>query len=233
MPRKKSDTVGGKASGPGTDPVAQAIAAAMTLAAEKPWRDISLYEIALAVGQNPVELALEIPSKSALLAAMARRADRRMLATIDEDWAEETVRDRLFAMLMARFDYLRPHRDGLKSALNSLRNDPITSLCLAIGPGQRSLDTALEMAGLSATGLRGALRRKGLGIAYAMAFRTFMKDDTDDLSQTMATLDKQLKNIESWAKRFENGPFRRRNRPDADDMANPATDGATPDPAAG
>lgn len=228
MPRKTSTPA---------DPVAEAITAAMQLAAEKPWRDISLYEIAQAVGQNPAELALEIPSKSALLAAMARRADRHMLATIDEDWPDETVRDRLFAMLMARFDYLRPYRDGLKSALASLRNDPITSLCLAVGPGQRSLDTALEMAGLSATGFRGALRRKGLGIAYAMAFRTFMRDDSEDLAQTMATLDKQLKNIESWAKRFENGPFRRRRdkgaEDNADDLADGAGNGAMPDPAAG
>jgi hypothetical protein len=45
---------------------------------------------------------------------------------------------------------------------------------------------------VSASGLKGALRLKGLMAIYAMALRAWTKDDAVDLPKTMAELDKRL-----------------------------------------
>ena len=44
----------------------------------------------------------------------------------------------------------------------------------------------------AASGLRGAFRIEGLGAIYGAAMRVWLKDETDDLSKTMAELDKRL-----------------------------------------
>ncbi len=61
----------------------------------------------------------------------------------------------------------------------------------------------LEAAALPSDGLRGAVRQNGLlAIHYAVA-RVFDRDDTVDLSKTMAALDSRLKTAERWSQLFE------------------------------
>ena len=63
---------------------------------------------------------------------------------------------------------------------------------------RRSLANMLEAAGLSASGLRGAFRIEGLGVLYACALRVWLKDESADLSKTMAELDKRLGQVEHY-----------------------------------
>jgi hypothetical protein len=57
---------------------------------------------------------------------------------------------------------------------------------------RRSLSLMLEAAGLSASGLRGELRLQGLGAVYTAGLRAFANDESEDLSKTMAEVDKRL-----------------------------------------
>jgi hypothetical protein len=54
------------------------------------------------------------------------------------------------------------------------------------------LSLTLETAGISASGLKGALRLKGLLAIYLAGLRAFASDESDDLSKTMAEIDKRL-----------------------------------------
>jgi hypothetical protein len=57
----------------------------------------------------------------------------------------------------------------------------------------------LEAAGVPSDGVPGALRQNGLlAIHYAVS-RVFDRDETGDLSKTMAALDSRLKTAENWA----------------------------------
>jgi AcrR family transcriptional regulator len=191
------------------DPVGPIINAAMQLAALGGWRNVTLYDIARESGLEVAEVVAAVGSRSGIIAAIAERADTAMLSAIDDDWPDEAVRDRLFTLLIARFDHLKPHREGLRAVLASLPADPMGALTLMAGPGQRSMRLALESAGVSTAGLGGALRMKALGLAYARTFRSFLDDDSDDLSKTMAALDKALAGLDRLAGRFRRGrsPF--------------------------
>ncbi len=54
----------------------------------------------------------------------------------------------------------------------------------------------LEAAGLSASGARGALRRKGLAIVYLDTMRVWLSDDSPDMARTMKALDGHLRRID-------------------------------------
>jgi hypothetical protein len=61
----------------------------------------------------------------------------------------------------------------------------------------------LEAASVPSDGLTGALRQNGLlAIHYAVS-RVFDRDETADLSKTMAALDSRLKMAERWAQFFD------------------------------
>jgi hypothetical protein len=104
---------------------------------------------------------------------------------------EGSVREQLFELLMARFDAMKPHREGVHALLRHLPADPATTLQLACAT-RRSMRWMLNAAGQSTNGFRGALRVRGLIAVWLWALRAFERDDTEDLSSTMAALDTAL-----------------------------------------
>src|SRR6185369_10054027 len=81
---------------------------ALNLAAEKGWRDLALADIAQAAGMSLAELYGLHPSKQAILDAYRRGIDREVLA--ETELPEGSAKDRLFDVLMRRFDKLEPHK---------------------------------------------------------------------------------------------------------------------------
>lgn len=180
------------AKAPAVDPQAAIVAAAMRLAADRPWRAIPLADIAKEAGIGLIELYRLFPSKLAILDALARQADALVLAAPVD--ADDPPHDRLFDVLMRRFDALLPSRAGLKRIVRDTGRLQLEALpTVFILP--RSMSWMLEAAGISATGLRGIVRARLLGLAYVAAFRSFLDDDTADLSRTMAALDRALRRL--------------------------------------
>ena len=175
----------------------------LRLIAEKGFANVALREVAEAAGLGAAELYRLYPDKVALTAAFMARIDAEVLAGVPrQSDPEETARDRLFDTLMRRYDALRPHRAALAAIRRAATRDPF--LAIALGPAlRRSMAAMLESAALSSEGVNGALRQNGLlAIHYAVS-RVFDRDETGDLSKTMAALDGRLKMAEKWAQLFE------------------------------
>jgi AcrR family transcriptional regulator len=180
-----------------------ALDAFIKLIAEKGFADVALREIAEAAGLSLAELYQVYPDKVALVAAFMAKIDAEVLAgTPTRSDPEETARDRLFDAMMRRYDALRPYREALGAIRRAGTRDPM--LALAMGPAlRRSMAAMLEAASVPSEGLSGALRQNGLlAIHYAVS-RVYDKDETTDLSKTMAALDSRLKMAERWAQLFE------------------------------
>ena len=171
------------------------IDAALDLAATKPWREISLAEIAEAAGLPLSEVYPVFPSKARVLAGFARRVDAEVLAGQEPDAREGRARDRLFDVLMRRYDALAPHKDAVRAIVADLGADPAMGLC-SLRSLARSMACMLEAADLSSGGLRGALRVKALSAVYLATLRTWLSDESEDLARTMAVLDRQLRRAE-------------------------------------
>lgn len=192
MPRKRDDA-------------GKCLDAALTLAANAGWNNVSLYDIAEESGLAVADVRKAVGGRRGLLAEIAKRADEAMLAAVDEDWREESIRDRLFTLVMARLDFLRDRREGLRAILAGLPGDPVTALIAAAGPGMSSMRLTLEAAGVPTGGIRGNMGARALGLAYAAVLRVFLDDETEDLSKTMAALDRRLGSLERLAERVRGG----------------------------
>ena len=66
----------------------------------------------------------------------------------------------------------------------------------------RSMSWMLEAAGMDTGGARGAMRVAGLSGVYLKTLKVWKKDDSPDLSKTMAALDKDLNRLEQFANSF-------------------------------
>lgn len=164
------------------------VAAAMKLAAERPWHKVTLTEIADAAGVSLVDVRNEFASKSGVVAAFVRMVDDAVLARAPQRSGKQPARDALFEVIMSRFDVLAPYKPALKSIAAAWTLDPTVACAVA-----RSQTWMLRAAGVRADGLDGQLRAAGLGALYASVYRTWLEDDDPGLSKTMAALDRRLR----------------------------------------
>jgi len=172
-----------------------AMDAALSLAAVQGWRHTTLRDIAEAANLRLSELYQHYPSKGAILAAIMRRTDQTLLEAADIGEGE-TAKDRLFDVIMRRFDTMAGHRDAIRAIVKDMGRDPLAIACQLGQPFRRSMVWMLEAASLDSGGLRGAVRIRGLGLLYLSVLRVWLDDDSEDLSKTMAALDQRLKRID-------------------------------------
>jgi AcrR family transcriptional regulator len=176
------------------------IEVAFALAAERGWRDLALADIAAEAKVPMADLYALYRSKQAILAAFSRQVDNAMLA--EADAPEGPAKDRLFDLLMRRFDELDPHKAGLTRIAEDTGRDPLSLVC-SLARLDRSMAATLEAAGLSTSGLRGLLRIKGLTAIYLAGLRAWLRDDSDDKAKTMAALDRALTRVDRLAGGFQ------------------------------
>ena len=177
------------------------------LVAERGYAGVSLRDVALESGLAFAELYRRYRDKPALMAALIERIDDEVLAgTPGQSDPEETARDRLFDVMMRRYDALKPHRAYLRQLRQLVLRDPILALSLAPAM-RRSAAAMLEAAAIPTDGLAGAVQQSGLVALHAAVFRVFQEDETTDLSKTMAALDSRLKSAENMIQFIEKYSF--------------------------
>jgi len=167
----------------------------MEVAASTGWRDARLADIAAAAGVSLADLHAHFASKAAILAAFSRRIDAEVLARDDPDIADQPARDRLFDVLMRRFDALAPHKAALRVIVRETATDPFAAAGAAVTL-HRSMAWMLEAARLRGSGPGGLIRCKGLAAIYLATLRVWFDDDSEDMARTMAALDRRLNQVE-------------------------------------
>jgi len=183
------------------EPKDRLIDAALALAAERGWSRITLAEIAQKAGLSLAELHHTAPGKGHLLRLWLQRIDAQILAGPAPDPGDST-RDRLFEVLMRRLDALKPNKAALASIVDSLSRDPVQAFC-GWPALLRSMAWMLEAAGIDASGLKGALRTRGLAAVWLATLRTFLTDESEDMAATMAALDRALKRAEPFGRALD------------------------------
>lgn len=183
-----------KAESGSKDAKMRLVDAALALAARQSWARVAYGDIARRAGVPLAEALSTLPTKTAILAEFQRRLDRAMLQ--DGESSEGSARDRLFEILMRRFDALAPHRDALRSIARGAPLDPAAAVC---GWLQliHSMRLALSVAGCPGEGLAGLIAAEGLAGLYLSILPTFLGDDSADRAATMAALDRRLRCIET------------------------------------
>jgi AcrR family transcriptional regulator len=160
----------------------KAVDAALTLASERPWRSVSLREIAERAGVDFAALYETAPGKALLLLRLGQRLDRAALATAATP--SDDVHDRLFDAAMARVEAMEARRAAL---LSIARDENPIALATHFPLTARAI---LEAAGVSATPPRLA----AMTLVWGRIVQVW-RDDEGALNRTMAEIDKRLRQL--------------------------------------
>jgi AcrR family transcriptional regulator len=179
----------------------RAVKSALSLAASLGWEFVTMSDIAEETGVGLSDLVEIFDDKADIVTAYGKYVDRKVLENVGVASPDETARDRLFEIIMERFDVLSEHRDAVISILSSFRTDPKEAI-ISLPHLARSMTWMMEAAGLDTSGFKGAARVTGLTLLYANVLRIWMKDDSEDQAKTMAALDKNLDRAEQVANTF-------------------------------
>jgi hypothetical protein len=171
------------------------VAAFFRLAGEEGWRNTTVAGAAQSAALPLTRARERFPNRASVLLRFGRMADMMALEAATGDGS---VRERLFDLLMRRFDALQPHRAGVIALLHALPFDPPLAALLSCAT-HRSMRWMLQAAEVPAAGLRGMLQVRGLTAVWLWALRTWERDDSPDLSGTMAVLDTALSRAERAA----------------------------------
>lgn len=173
--------------------------AALTLAASRPWREVTLATLA-DVSARPVSDFYGASLWDAV-DCVEEAFDRAVADNIDQLDPAQSVRDRLFELIMRRFEAMEPHRAAVLAMETGLDRDP-TLMASAHQRHVRCARWVLALAGLEADGMTGQARAQGLGVIIGQARAAWRGDDAGDFAKTMASLDKNLRRAEEMFGRW-------------------------------
>jgi ubiquinone biosynthesis protein COQ9 len=181
---------------------AKAVRAAMALAQQRKWGDITLADIAQAAGLSLADLRHEFSCKSDILRGFQAEVDAEVLIKVKAAPAGQNPRDRVFDVIMTRFEVLAPYKPALKRISDYLCCHPGEGAFIACST-LASQYWMLAGAGIKLDGPGAALRVAGLAGIYAKVFQIWLDDPTPSLDKTMAALDRRLSTGEQWLVRAE------------------------------
>ena len=176
----------------------KAVHSALILAARDGWNNVGLKDVARHAKISLLALREQFEDRNEILAAYGRMVDRKTLDNIGEMDEASSHRDRLFDILMERFEILNEDREALVSILESFRYDPKQAV-ISLPYLSRSMSWMLEAAGIDTMGMRGAAHIMALTTVYLVTLKTWVEDDSPDMARTMATLDRNLGRAEQVA----------------------------------
>ena len=168
------------------------VGAAIELVEAEGWSAYSPLRLA---GTTEVGLAaccLELPDQGAVLAALGRRADCAMLDVPPGELLEMSPKERLFELLMRRFESLGFARPALRRL--GWETSPeawVAGVCSLGGAMKR----VLEASDAAPPGVRGLVAGAALAAAYLRVARVWLDDETPDEAATMAALNARLDEI--------------------------------------
>ena len=169
---------------------------ARKLITEEGFASLSMVKLARTAGLTLAELYRHVPDRAALLQLFVRRVDLAVLAQTSSVDANEPPRERVFDMLMARFEAAAPDRATLRVIRHDLRRYPGDALRLA--PALlNSMRWSAEAKGISTDNLSGAARLRALLTLYLSVLPVWLDDDDPGLAKTMAALDRRLRRMEN------------------------------------
>jgi hypothetical protein len=169
----------------------KAVRTAFDLAKERSWGDIGLTDIARAANLDLADLRREFSCKSDIIRAFQKEVDAEVLSRARPAGEAQSPRDRLFDVVMTRFEVMQPYKPALKRISSYLCCRPGEAAPLLCG-SLASQYWMLAGSGAKLDGPGGALRVAGLAAIYGKVFQVWLDDQSPSHDKTMAALDQRL-----------------------------------------
>lgn len=172
--------------------------AALKLASTKPWRDITLAQIAKTARLPTAKVTALFSSTDKILPGIVRYFDGRIAKTISRPNPSDSPHDRLFDVMMTRFELLQSQRKAVLGIIDETKKNPHLMKILIAAQWQ-AMAYMLKIAGLSPTKSQQPFVIAGLLSIYGLTLCIWQRDQSIDIGQTMAALDRYLRYAAKFA----------------------------------
>ena len=162
------------------------------------WNDTALASSARDLGIDPGHAKLAFPDGAlGMIDAWYASIDARLAADFPpERIATMKFRERIAALILARLDSVRPHKQAVRTALALLARHPATAAKL----GWRAADAMWRIAGDTATDLNHYTKRLTLSAVYGSTLLIWLDDESEGESATKAFLGRRIDGVMRFEK---------------------------------
>ena len=175
--------------------------AAFELAQQEGWRWLTSSKVSDQTGIKEGKIKNIYPTKYELIFHLID--DMNKFAINSKNFSiDDSLHDKLFDLLMARFDFLYPYKSTIQLIVSDSSNNPQFYAKLLIKL-KESMTLTLRVIGVQVSGWQGRLKIRGISLVYINSFRVWLNDESLDSGQTMATLNSGLEKANSIASFFD------------------------------
>ena len=171
----------------------------MNLIIKRGWRNLTLQELAVEASVPLIEIYRVFPEKRSILITFVQHIDQEVLSQNMIDDLSDPPRDRLFEILMRRFESLQPYRESLNMIAQEWYRDLIPMIMTA-PHFIRSMRWMLHLAAIDLNTPKGSFLVIAVSALYVRTLRVWLTDQSMDMSRTMAVIDHKLRRLEQWTK---------------------------------
>jgi ubiquinone biosynthesis protein COQ9 len=178
---------------------------AMSLAEQRGWDAVHMYDVAQAMGLPLAEIARNFGDKDELVEAWFDRADAALLAVADSaGWMELTPRERLHRAMFSWLDALAPHRRVTGDMLRyKFQPEHLHLQAQGVVRISRTVQWIREAACIPSVGWRREFEEAALTSIYLATFARWLADGSANAERTRAFLDGLLSVAERAALRLD------------------------------
>lgn len=167
----------------------------LKLVADRGYEAVGMPEVAKASGRTLAQLRLDYGDPHDLLAKFSCRIDAEVLQAVPPELMEDEPRERLFDVLMMRIDALVPYKAALIQIADAMCRDPL-ALASWNRIAVRSQYWMMIAAGLDTKRCDTMVTAQALAVVFARTLRVWLRDEDAGMAQTMAELDRRLREAE-------------------------------------
>ena len=162
------------------------------------WEKFSLEKLSTKEKIPINDLKVFFKCKNSIVDKFSRMIDKKIESKLRiDDFKDSSKKDILFELIMMRFDEMEGYKGSLVKILDVSKNKPLL-ISIITKNVMNTMDFFLELSNSYNNYAFDFLKKNFLFIIYSITFKTWLSDDTEDLSKTMAELDKLLSTAENF-----------------------------------
>ena len=166
------------------------------------WEEFSLEKLSTKEKIPINDLKVFFKCKNSIVDKFSRMIDKNIESKLRiEDFKDSSKKDILFELIMMRFDEMESFKGSLLKILDVSKNKPLL-ISIITKNVMNTMDFFLELSNSYNNYAFDILKKNFLFIIYSISFKTWLSDDTEDLSKTMAELDKLLSTAENFQQKI-------------------------------
>jgi len=162
------------------------------------WEKFSLEKLSTKEKIPINDLKVFFKCKNSIVDKFSRMIDKKIESKLRiDDFKDSSKKDILFELIMMRFDEMEGYKGSLVKILDVSKNKPLL-ISIITKNVMNTMDFFLELSNSYNNYAFDFLKKNFLFFIYSITFKTWLSDDTEDLSKTMAELDKLLSTAENF-----------------------------------